>query len=64
VRDDPQEIADYLVSEHGLTEAMSVVGDSKTEAIQNDDNYRLSVLREVKVIIQNRIDAEDGNKGR
>jgi hypothetical protein len=62
VRDDPQEIADQIVDEHGLDAALSVVGDRKMDAIRNEDNYGLSVWREVKVIIQNRIAAEDGGK--
>ena len=62
MRDDPQEIADQIVDEHGLDAALSVVGDRKMDAIRNEDNYGLSVWREVKVIIQNRIAAEDGGK--
>ncbi len=63
MRDNPVEIADHLENEHGLKAALSVVGDSKTEAIREGDNYRLSILREVKVILQNRADGSDGGNG-
>jgi hypothetical protein len=66
VRDDPEEIADHLVNEHGLDGALSVVDEGKLDAGSNGDNYALSVWREVKVILQKRIDAdaEDGDKSR
>ena len=66
MRDDPEEIADHLVNEHGLDGALSVVDEGKVDASRDGDNYTLSVWREVKGVLQKRIDAdaEDGDKSR
>ena len=63
MRDDPEQIADHLEKEHGLEAALSVVDNGKTEANYEGDYYTLSVWREVKVILQNRVEVRDGNKG-
>ena len=55
MRDGPIEIADHLISEHGLDEAMLVVDDGKNVANRTGDNYALSVWREVKVILRERV---------
>jgi hypothetical protein len=62
VRDNPKEIADHLVKEHGLDKALAVVAEGKTEAIRNGQNYTLSVWREVKVILERRADGDDADK--
>jgi hypothetical protein len=62
VRDDPEEIADHLVNEHGLDGALSVVDEGKVDASRDGDNYTLSVWREVKVILRKRAAGIDGNK--
>ena len=54
MRDNPQEIADYLIDEHGLDEAMLVVDEGKKTANSIDDLYALSIWREVKVILRDR----------
>ena len=54
MRDNPEEIADHLVKEHGLGGAMSAVDEGKTKAASEGDNYGLSVWREVKVVLKNR----------
>ena len=54
VRDNPQEIADYLIDEHGLDEALSVVDEGKKTANNVGDLYALSIWREVKVILRDR----------
>ena len=48
-RDDPNEIAEYLIQQHGLEGALDVAIRS---AATSTDNYALSVWREVKVILQ------------
>jgi hypothetical protein len=64
VRDDPEEIADHLVNEHGLDGALSVVDEGKMDASRDGDNYALSIWREVKVILRKRAAGREGNKGR
>ena len=54
VHDDPTEIADHLLKEHGLDEALSVVDDGKYEANRTGDLYALSVWREIRVILGSR----------
>jgi hypothetical protein len=54
VRDDPTEIADHLMKEHGLDAALAVVDDGKRDANRIGDYYALSVWREVKAILGNR----------
>ena len=61
--DNPVEIADHLENEHGLDGALLAVGEGKTKANRDGDNFRLSILREVKVILQNRADGSDGGNG-
>jgi hypothetical protein len=63
VRDNPEEIADHIVNEHGLNGALSVVDEGRMDASRNGDNYALSVWREVKVILRKRAAGIDGNKG-
>ncbi len=57
--DNPVEIADHLENEHGLDGALLAVGEGKTKANRDGDNYRLSVWREVMVILQNRADGDN-----
>jgi hypothetical protein len=63
VRDDPKEIADHLQNKHGLKEAMAVVDKGKREASLEGNNYTLSIWREIKVILQNRAEGDDGERG-
>jgi len=63
VRDNPEEIADHLEKEHGLKEAMAVVDNGKREASLEGNNYTLSVWREVKALLQNRANGDDGERG-
>ena len=46
--DDPNEIADDLIQQYGLDDAIKVAMESAATA---NDNYVLSVWREVKVIL-------------
>ena len=51
--DDPAEIADHLVLEHGLDAPLAIVDGGKYDANRNGDNYRLSIWREVGVLLRN-----------
>ena len=50
--DNPKEIADYLIQEHGLEQAIVLVGEGVEMAKAVEDNYVLSVWREVKVVLE------------
>ena len=50
--DDPQQIANYLVQEQGLKQAMQSALEGAAEAQRAGDNYSLSVWREVKTILR------------
>ena len=50
--DNPKEIADYLIQEHGLEQAIVLVGEGVEMAKAVEDNYVLSVCREVKVVLE------------
>jgi len=52
--DDPNEIAEYLIEQHGLDGAIKVALDSAATA---GDNYALSVWREVKAILRGKQDS-------
>ena len=47
--EDPKEIADYLIQEHGLDDAIEVAMEGTATAA---DNYALSIWREVKRILR------------
>ena len=50
--DDPHTIAERLVAELGLDDAVIIAVEGTTEAQQSDDNYSLSIWREVKRILR------------
>ncbi len=50
--DDPRKIAEHLVAEHGFDGAVKMAVAGTTEAQRDDDNYGLSVWREVKRILR------------
>jgi len=52
MRDNPEEIANKLVSDLGLDGAIKAVGVYKMKANSDFDYYRLSVWREVMTILQ------------
>jgi hypothetical protein len=62
MRDNPTEIADHLMKEHGLGEALSVVDVGKAEANRIGDYYALSVWREVRAILGNRAEPIDNTQ--
>ncbi len=51
IHDDPNEIAEYLIDQHGLDGAFKVALESAATA---GDNYALSVWREVKAILRDK----------
>ena len=48
-------ITSQLIEEHGLEEAYQVALNGAVEAIKSDDNYVLSVMREVKISLRSKI---------
>ena len=56
-QDDPNEIADYLIEQHGLDDALIVAMEKVAAAT---DNYDLSVWREVKLILKNKKAGPEG----
>ena len=49
------DITSQLVEEHGLQEAYQVALNGAVEAVKSDDNYVLSVMREVKAKLRSKI---------
>lgn len=49
------DITSQLVEEHGLQKAYQVALNSAAEAVKSDDNYLLSVMREVKATLRSKI---------
>ncbi|MCW9035451.1 MAG: hypothetical protein OQJ97_14625 [Rhodospirillales bacterium] len=46
--DDPQEIAQYLIQQHGVREALLIAVEKAIAMQESGDNYGLSVWRDVK----------------
>ena len=59
MREDPHDIAEYLVQEHGIDLALERATDEIITAHEKGDNYVLSVWREVSRILRER---GDGSK--
>ncbi len=53
--DDPSKIAKFLILEHGPDRAMEIALEGTTTANEQGNYYRLSVWREVKRILRERI---------
>jgi hypothetical protein len=47
-KDNPSEIAEYLIKDNGIEQAIKLAHDGTTKAQLEGDNYTLSVWREVK----------------
>ncbi len=62
MNDDPSQIADYLIEQHGVDGALEMVREGIATAHANGDRYRLSVWRDVKRILQDRRDAADNQE--
>ena len=52
--DDPKKIANFLIREHGIDQAMKKAFEGTAAAQQEGDNYGLSIWREVKRILRER----------
>lgn len=50
--DNPKEIADYLVQEHGREEAIEVAMQGVAKANASGNNYSLSIWREVRSLLK------------
>ena len=62
MKDDPNQIADNLIEQHGVDGALEMVREGIATAHANGDNYRLSVWRDVRRILQDRGDAADNQE--
>ena len=56
MHEDPGRIADYLIAEHGADGALAALRDFIAASHADGDNYRLSVLREVKRNLQSKLE--------
>jgi hypothetical protein len=56
MKDNPVQIADWLIEEHGLEEAKHVAVASIMQTQDVGDNYRLSVWREVRRTLEEKQD--------
>jgi hypothetical protein len=62
MNDDPSQIADHLIEQHGVDGALEVVRDGVAAAQANGDNYNLSVWRDVRRILQTPPDTGDNEE--
>jgi len=62
MNDDPSQIADHLIEQHSVDGALEMVREGIATAHANEDNYRLSVWRDVRRILQDRRDAADNQE--
>ena len=59
MNDDPNEITASLVAQHGLEGAKQVALDGVMEAQRAGDNYRLSIWRDVRRLLEAWVEAAD-----
>ena len=57
--EDPKQIANDLIREHGLNDALTRAVAGTATAHHEQDNYALSVWREVKRILQGRSERDE-----
>ena len=60
LKDDPSDIARYLIQENGIDSAIQVASDGIMKSQKDSDNYALSVWREVKTILRNKKAGPEG----
>jgi len=60
LKDDPTDIADYLIRGNGIDGAFQKSSEGVTKAQKDGDNYALSVWREVKTILRNKKAGPEG----
>jgi len=58
VRNSAVDIVSKLVEEHGLHEAYQIAVKGAAEALKLEDNYSLSVMREIKACLRSKIDEQ------
>ena len=54
MKDDPKEIADHLIKEHGLDGAIAAAANGIADAHRSGGLYDLSIWREVRNILNDR----------
>ncbi len=59
MNDDPRQIADDLIGQHGIDGAFEAVREGVAAAQKVRDNYRLSVWREVRRVLGDRLQEPD-----
>ena len=59
MKDDPIQITDHLIEQHGADGALERVREGIETAHADGDNYGLSVWREVSRILQKKCEAAD-----
>ncbi len=52
LKDDPSDIAEYLIQDNGIDGALQKASDGIMKSQNDKDNYALSVWREVKTILR------------
>lgn len=62
MRDDPSQIANHLIEQHGVDGALESVREGIATAHADGDNYRLSVWREVRRVLRDKPDAADNQE--
>ena len=62
MNDNPSQIVDHLVGQHGVDGAFEAVREGIEAAKENGDNYRLSVWREVRVVLQAKMETADNHE--
>ncbi len=58
LKDDPSDIAKYLIQENGLDSAIQAVSNGIMKSQKDGDNYALSVWREVRTILKKKTGPE------
>jgi len=54
LKDDPSDIAKYLIQENGLDSAIQAASNGIMKSQKDGDNYALSVWREVRALLRNK----------
>ena len=57
--DDPNIIADQMIQEHGIDDAIQTAQEATRVSLKDRDNYSVSVWREVKRVLRERKDGGD-----
>ena len=58
MRDDPNQIAEHIMEEHGADGALTAAREGIAAAHASGDNYALSVWREVRRALRDKQEAE------